>query len=178
MPFNQQMSFPREIKLFKDGNDYTAKCMPVKEIASLFTSSHFSVSKKSLSTGDNPTANYTGDSYVLDTAFDVNDSKGDGFGFLLDGFEVYYSIRNKKLTFNATSMDKKEVDLTPDNGKVSFRILADVGSLEVFANNGEVAAAFAYLPVIKTSKVTTIIKGEKVVMDNLSINEIGSIWNK
>ena len=73
-------------------------------------------------------------------------------------------------------MDKKEIDLTPDNGKVSFRILADIGSFEVFANNGEVAAAFAYLPVIKTNKVTTIIRGERVVMDNLSINEIGSTW--
>ena len=178
MPFNQQISFPREIKLFKDGDNYTAKCMPVKEIAALFSSSHFSVSKKNLSTDDNPTTNYTGDSYVLDAVFDVNDSKGDGFGFLLDGFEVYYSIKNKKLIFNATGMDKKEIDLTPDNGKVSFRILADIGSFEVFANNGEVAAAFAYLPVIKTNKVTTIIRGERVVMDNLSINEIGSTWNK
>ncbi|MGL4292374.1 MAG: glycoside hydrolase family 32 protein [Bacteroidales bacterium] len=176
MPFNQQMSFPREMKLFQTESGYKIKSMPVASLSDLFTAGCFRVGKQVLTNQDDPTRAFCGDMYVLDATFDTKDSEGDGFGFSLDGFEVYYSMRNNDLTIGLPGGNRKTVPLSPENGEIKFRILVDVGSVEVFANDGLVAGAFAYLPATRTNRIRTIVHGQKIVLDSLSIHEIKSTW--
>ena len=174
MPFNQQMSFPRELKLFHTSSGYELRSMPVRELSKLFSLSPFHLAHKEVSSADNPTQHFRGDSYVLDATFNVATGFAGEFGFLLDGFEVRYIAGKGKLLMGGS--DKREVSLQPEQGKISLRILVDVGSVEVFANSGKVAAAFAYLPSVRTHRVDTQVKNGPVELQNLIIHPIRSTW--
>jgi len=174
MPFNQQMSFPRELKLFRTSSGYELRSMPVRELSKLFSPHPFHVAQKEVSSTDNPTQHFRGDSYVLDAIFKVATGFEGEFGFSLDGFEVRYLAREGKLLMGGS--EKREVLLQPEQGKISFRILVDVGSVEVFANNGKVAAAFAYLPSVRTHRMDTQVKDGPVELQNLIIHPIRSTW--
>lgn len=178
MPFNQQMSFPRELKLFKTKDSYQIKSMPVKEIESLYTAGYFRYPAGMLREGDDPTAMTKGQSYVLDAVIDVAASDAAEFGFYLDGFELNYSLKKKILTITPGNGKRTEIPLEPEQGKVSFKILADVASMEVFANEGVLAATFFYLPPVRTGSIKTLLKGKKIMLEKLEVHQIQSVWQK
>ena len=178
MAFNQQMSVPRDMKLYKVNGEYIIKSLPVPEIENVFGGGVHTW-EPALLKGDraNVTSSFCGKMYALDAQFDVSKSKGDGFGFAFGGFEVYYSIGRKMLLMGEAGQPKTEVALEPENGLVTLKVLVDVNSVEIFANGGEICGAFAHFARAGSDPLKTIANGE-IQLDKLTIREIKSIWKK
>jgi sucrose-6-phosphate hydrolase SacC (GH32 family) len=175
MPFNQQMAFPRELKLYKTGSDYTLKSYPVKELENAFDGSVTTWDSVTWTPEDHQKLIFNGRAYVLDMEMDVAESSENGMGFVFDGFEVYYSIRDKKLYMGIEHAQKREVKIEPVDGRFKLRILVDAGSVEVFANDGDVAAAFFHQPEISAQNVRILVDGNTKV-SRMTIREIKNVW--
>lgn len=125
MPFNQQMSFPRELTLrnFEEGLRLCKQ--PVREINKLHKTTH-DWENTQLSPGENLLDGIS--CKLLDIRSEIDLSKADEFGFVLCGQEIRYMKSTE--TLHAAG---KEIHLLPSGGSITLQILLDRTSVEVFA---------------------------------------------
>ncbi|MEJ7677548.1 MAG: GH32 C-terminal domain-containing protein [Segetibacter sp.] len=167
MSFNQCMLFPVKLTLKTTDEGIRMFSEPVKEIALLHKKGWKRVNMV-IEPGDNPISGINGELYHIIGTFKVENNAQ--FGFKIHGTEILFNAVKGELT----CMDKK-AELMPERGKVSFEIIADRNTIEIFGNHGQV-----YMPIARdlTRNYGSefICRNGKVTAENLQIFELKSIW--
>jgi arylsulfatase A-like enzyme/sucrose-6-phosphate hydrolase SacC (GH32 family) len=168
MPFNQQMSFPREWTLRTTPAGPRIFSKPVAEIEKLYTKTH-DLKPRTLAPGDNALAGITHDLLDIDCEIALQDAAQVNLN--LRGERILYDVKAKELTAFGSS-----VPLAPVDGKLALRILLDRTSIELFGNQGEVTHSGVFFPDPANRKLMLTAQGAPAHIDRLAVRELKSIW--
>jgi sucrose-6-phosphate hydrolase SacC (GH32 family) len=181
MPFNQQMTFPVSLTLHTTEDGLRMFANPVKEIEKLHGKEHKWKDEK-LDPGKNPLEKFKGDAFDISAEIAVGDAEE--IGFNIDGFPISYDVKEGLLTggdgssgggFSPTETIAK---LDPIDGKISFRILVDRSSVEIFANGGRVYMPMKAKRNLSNKSQRIYAKGGSANIVKMTVNEIKPIWPK
>jgi fructan beta-fructosidase len=168
-PFNQQMTVPCELTLRTTPDGVRMFAEPVPELASLRGKKH-AVTGHGLKPGANPFADAAGTLFDIDAEFDP--AGADAVGVTVRGTVVVYDAKKETVTCG-----KYTAPLPPTGGKVRLRVLADAGSVEVFANGGRVALSAAAIPKAGAPPVEVFARGGPANVSAVAW-ELRSAWAK
>jgi fructan beta-fructosidase len=169
VPFNNQMTFPREIKLVKKGNDYVLCGVPVEEINALHGEEHRFTSLPVSTTLTTP-------AYHVKAQFAITGAPGT-ITMRFNENAVQYNIGTKQFTITNNGNAVYEAQIEPVNNTLTFEMLSDIGFVEVFLNNGEVTGAFyQQYGNLFTTDVSASITGENAILNEFKIYEMNAIW--
>ncbi len=169
MPFNQQMTFPRQLRLKMTGQGPRIFCTPIDEIEKLRTRAH-QWQDFDLAPNDNPLADIEGQ--LLEIRIELNLSAATDVGLKIRGFCVTYDPAKQELR-----CVEQAAPLSLTAGRLSLVVLLDRSSIEVFANEGEVALAVGILPQEDDRSLEIYGRGGGVHIDRLAVYELGGIWD-
>lgn len=170
MPFNQQMSIPRVLRLRTTPEGIRLFIEPVKEIETLRTKKH-AWNLVSLVPGDNVLKDVSAELLDIEAELELGDAKQ--IGFELRGHKVEYSVAEKRLTALG-----RTAPLTPVDGRIRLRILVDRTSVEVFANDGLVSMASCGLPNPEGKALAVYVVGGTAKVASLGVWELRSVWKE
>ena len=171
MPFNQQMSFPYELKLKRF--PYTLKLcsMPAKEIELLHEAPR-TWSQLDLEPGSNPLQGMQGE--LWDIEAEIEPGQASEVGFTIRGHKVSYAAKGKE---RRLASGGSSVAVTPrGDGRVRLRILVDRASVEVFANDGEYVLPNCFVPKVEDRSLALFAEGGQARVVGLTIHPVKSIW--
>ncbi len=170
MPFNQQMTIPRVVTLRTTEDGPRLFLYPVREIENVHGRKR-TWSNLTLEGSDNPLANLKGKLWDIDAVIRPGEAKQVGFD--IRGERIAYSAKEQKLTALGNS-----APLKMEGGRIKLRIVADVASIEVFANGGRVVMSFSMPIDPKNNSLSTFATGGQANVDSLTIWECESVWLK
>ena len=168
MPFNQQMSFPREWTLRTTPEGPRAFREPVAVIAKLYAKTH-DLKPRALPPGDNALAGITHD--LLDIEFELALQTASQVTLNLRGEEIAYDAKTKKL-----SAFGRTVPLALTDGRLALRVLLDRTSIELFGNRGEVTHSGVFYPDPANRDLSLMVQGGAARIERLAVRELKSIW--
>lgn len=168
MPFNQQMSFPYELKLRRFGLSLKLCALPVREIESLYEAPR-SWSDLEVKPGNNPLLGLLGELWDIDAEFAPGSATA--FGFRIRGQSVTYNVEKKQLRNGEAT-----AEMSPSDGRLKIRILVDRTSVEVFGNNGEVVMPCCFLPSAIDQSLELFAEGGETRIASMSLRKLKSIW--
>jgi fructan beta-fructosidase len=169
MPFNQQMSIPRELTLrgTPSGGAQLYQ-MPVAEVASLRReASHWT--NTPLVHGTNLLAGLSGALFDID--LEIRPGSAKTFDLTLRGNTLHYDVATKQLTLAGKSMAVQLID-----GVIKLRVLEDITSLEVFANDGAATMSYCFVPDLSDLSLSLTAQGGAATVNRLDVYEMDSIW--
>jgi fructan beta-fructosidase len=176
MPFNQQMSFPRELTLRSTKEGIRLFALPVREIETLHGESK-SWTHAVINPGDNLLNDLHGKLYHLVAEFTIDKKTASEFGFDLRGFEILYNTKASMIKAHLPNDPSvSEAKVLPGNNRIRMEILLDITSVEIFINNGEIPMAFFYIPADYTQPISLFSKGGNVLLNDLIVYELKSAW--
>jgi fructan beta-fructosidase len=165
MPFNQQMAVPVELSLYQTPDGVRMAAYPVPEIEAL-RGQPAEMSGKPL-TREAITLVPDGEGLDLEAEFEVGAAGKIELG--LANATVYYDAASGKLAVNGL-----DVPLAPADGTITLRILLDRGSIELFANGGQLAVSRGV--TVGGAKNMVTIKGSDAAAVSVSAWPMKSIW--
>jgi fructan beta-fructosidase len=176
MPFKGQMTFPCELSLKKFNNGLRLIREPVSEI-NLLHEKHYKWRNKNLIPGinENMVKKLRGNCFHIRGVFDLKTA--DAFGFLFNankkqaGTELLYNVKRGTLTCLGST-----IPIEPIDNKIYLEILIDRSSIEVFANNGRAVMSNCYTPDPDGDEVKLINTGGELLVEQLDIYSMNSIW--
>jgi fructan beta-fructosidase len=128
--WNQQMTFPVELRLRDTGAGLRLFGEPVRELSRLHGRRH------PLPAGDlrgeRPLEAIPADTLAVRATFELGTA--DSFGFVVRGVPVIYDDQKREIRVGSVT-----APLEPQAGRVTLDLLVDRGSIEVFGNHGRVA---------------------------------------
>lgn len=148
-PFNQQMTIPVELTLRSTPEGVRMFAWPVREVAAQSEqqgiATTLSIDRVTLPEGRKadilvPTAALD----LFDANLELELQLSQKIAMTFCGTPVTYDVKSQKLSCRQTSATVK-----PINGRLSLRVIGDRGSLEIFANQGEVAISVGHTPTDK-----------------------------
>jgi fructan beta-fructosidase len=170
MPFNQQMSFPRELTLRTTPEGIRLFIEPVREIETLHRRRH-AWSDLRLGPGDNPLAGLQGE--LFDIRAEIEPGEASEVGFTLRGEKVAYSVGDKTLSCLGRS-----APLAPIDGRVRLQMLLDRTSIEVFGNGGLISMPTCFLPDPSNRSLGCYAVGGEARVVSLEVYELRSAWER
>jgi fructan beta-fructosidase len=173
MPFNQQMSFPCELRLISTHSGLRLARMPIHEIENLHHREH-AWADRPLPVGDNPLAFITGE--LLEIRMIIELKKAAAISLDVGGESITYSVAEKTLSCLGHS-----ASLSPKDGLISLHILVDRTSIEVFANEGLVSMSSCYLPSAEkkaSARSNLVLRavGDEAHIQSLQVFELLPAW--
>ncbi len=164
MPFNQQMSFPREFTLRTTPEGVRLYQWPVAEITRLYAREH-QLSGAKLNAAANPLSNLDGELFDIETEIELRDANS----VTLDirGTPIVYDRASGKL-----SCLGKSVTLAGDNGNLDLRVLVDRTSIEIFAQRGRWVMSFCFRPDKANRRLRLTAAGGAAVARRLVVHEL------
>jgi len=168
MPFNQQMSFPCELKLRSFAEGLRLCRLPVREIARLHAQKK-TWRAQTARPGENLLAGVAGE--LFDLRAEIEPGEASGFGLRVRGEAVHYAAKDKQLTCLG-----KSAPLEPVANRLKLQILVDRTSLEVFAHDGRVAMTSCFLPKPGNRSLEFYVEGGPVKVISLHVIEVRSAW--
>jgi fructan beta-fructosidase len=168
MPFNQQMTFPCDLKLRAFPEGLRLCKMPVQEIESLYTKSHFWKSR-TIEPGGNLLAGISGE--LFDIELRAKPAAAGEFGITCRGESITYSPQKSTLACLG-----RQAPVRAPGGEVTLRILLDRTSIEVFANYGEAAMSSCFLPAEENKSLELFCHGGNLRIVSLSVRSLKSSW--
>jgi len=170
MPFNQQMSFPRELTLRTTPDGPRLFRQPVPEIEMLYAREHQSP-VRALNPGDNPLAGIGHD--LLDIELEMEPQGAERVNLVLRGEEITYEIKDAKLkAFGRT------LSLPLTDGRLVLRTLLDRASIELFGNRGEVTHSGVFFPDPSDRSFSLTVSGGQAHLHRLVVRELRSIFSQ
>jgi len=162
VPFNQSMTFPTVLKLRKINGDYILTPTPIKEIQKLHTES---LHKNNIVLNDSTfNSSIRGDQLHIIANIDRGDARS--FGLNINGYNLNYNRLRTKL--NDT--------FYPIDDTVKLEIIVDRMSVEVFVDDGMLYYALQHNSVDNENNLNIYSKGGSILIKNLKIFKLGSIW--
>jgi len=177
MPFNQQMSIPVELSLLGSGEDARLVRWPVQELAALRRDAQ-RVERQAISEG--APLLISSDAVTIDVTFTVYKQQARAFYLVVRGHPVYFDWSANTLSIKSSGEHKAvparpEVDL-PEGTCLSIRLLVDRSSIEVFINQGQLAASYCFLPDGYVYTLALHSYGGEQIIEALEMHELASIW--
>ena len=172
MPFNQQMSFPYELKLRRFGSSLKLCSLPVKEIASIQREPK-TWTGVILKPGENALSGLSGELWDIQAEFEAGEASELGFTFR--GHTVTYSSRNARS--GRLSNGTVSAGINTAGKPVKLRILVDRTTVEVFANDGEVVMPVCFVPKVDDPTPKMILTRGSARISSLQAYELKSIWS-
>lgn len=164
---------PRGIRLFHQ---------PIPELHSLRGPHHRWRNEKILP-GTNILSDVRGKAIEILAEFQPTDT-GDCFGFRVRMGEaertvIQYNIRNKQLLVDRTRSGRVDfsdgfaavhrAELTPMDGRIRLHLFIDSASVEVFANDGQVAFSECIFPAEESQGLELFVEGGIVLLNSLDV---------
>ncbi len=169
MPFNQQLTFPRELRLRITEQGPRIFCTPIDAIEKLRAKAH-EWKDLELGTDNNPLADLEGELFEIRVEMNITDATEVGLN--IRGHAVTYDVHEQKL-----SCGEQSGPLALQGGRLSLVVLVDRSSIEAFANEGEVAVSAGILPEEDNLSLEIYSKNGVTHIDTLSVYELRSIWS-
>ena len=180
MPFSQFMSVPHTLHLQRTGGTAAAEpalvTAPVRELETLREAT-WEAADQALHPGEAVTAELTGE--LLDVEATLELTGAEAAGMAIRGVSVWYDRRSGAV-FNGSHTGQ----LAPGLDRVSFRVLADRASVELFAAPGD-AAAGAAAPVMLAAggvsmpaqrEVHFVAAGGTAALRRARVSRLRSAW--
>lgn len=168
MPFNQQMSFPRQLTLHTTPDGIRMFCTPVKELE-LLRQPGRQWKPAALNPGKNPLADLHGE--LLDIRAELELGTAREVGFDLRGVKVRYDAAARKLF-----CDKTSAPLEPIAGRIKLELLLDRTSLEVIAQDGLMNLNHCFVPEPGNQTMSLSAEGGQGKIISLEVNPLRSAW--
>jgi sucrose-6-phosphate hydrolase SacC (GH32 family) len=169
MPFNQQLSFPCELRLQTFSEGIRLCRQPVKEIEYLCINTA-SIQDRDLIPGGNPLDDIDYD--LFDLQLILEPLHAGELGLRIGSLILHYDVHQKVLVCGPASAS---IDL--EAGKLNLRVLVDRTSIEVFGNSGQVTLTSCYLrDQSGHPDLELYVQGGSAYLDTLEIHELKSIW--
>ena len=168
MPFNQQLTFPRELTLKSTNKGPMLFKSPVQEIASIRRKEHH-WADVDLRPGENPLSNVSGD--LFDILLDIDVGEATAIELVIRGTEIRYEANDKSLHCLG-----RQMPVEPVNGRIDLRILVDRVSLEIFGNQGRKTLTICFLPEPKARPLQLFAVGGVGRITTMDIHELRSAW--
>jgi sucrose-6-phosphate hydrolase SacC (GH32 family) len=168
MPFNQQMSFPVELRLRTTPDGVRLQRNPIREIEDLYESTE---SFQNIEIGnDRPLVPKTRHD-CFDVRVEFEPDGTDRFGIVVQGHQIdYCPVEQEVNSFGRVAQ------VRPVDHRIALRLIIDRTSLELFAEDGTVVFSCCYLPEACDHPLEFYTKGEKTLIASLVISELRSIW--
>lgn len=167
MPFNQQMSFPRELTLRTTTAGPRVFRYPIPEIQQLHLRTQ-ELKPRMLAAGENAFAELRGD--LLDIELQLQLGAVQKIEFDFRGDKATWDLPGKKILIGGRNVPVMAT------GRVNLRILLDRTSVEIFVNGGEVDIARAYFPDSANHSLALMADGGGARIERLVVHEMKSIW--
>lgn len=168
--WSQQQIFPVELTLETIAGDVRLCRNPISAIKQLRYDPHV-WSDQSVGPGDNPLSELDGDVFEIIAEIEPGDAK-----------EVGFSIRGERLTYSAADerlrFMESDASLPAANGTVKLRMIVDRGSVEVYANRGEVTFTKLFYPDPSNLNLELFSKGGTAKVRAMEVYRLQSIWLK
>jgi fructan beta-fructosidase len=168
MPFNQQMSFPCELKLRTFDEGIRLCLTPVKEIELLRNHVH-DRSGTVVKPGDNILSDISGELFEIQAEIEPVDDAV--VGFMLRGVEMTYDSREKVL-----KCGNKDTKLETVEGRIRLHILMDRTSIEIFANDGR-ASLFWCSWRFGNDSLEFFARGGSAKVHKMNVWRLNSVWS-
>lgn len=168
MPFNQQMTFPCELRLRTTTEGIRLFSTPVKEIEKLHDKEHI-WKDVSLSPGETLLKGIQGDLFDIRAEFRTGEASE--FGFNIRGIAVVYDVKRQQL-----SCLGKCAPLLPMERKIRLQVLVDRASIEIFGNDGGVSIPIGVIPEDDNKSLEVYSKGGRTRINSLEVYELCSAW--
>jgi len=168
MPFNQQLSIPCQLTLRSTPDGPRLFKYPVKEIEALYDKA-FSLNNVSVKPGENPLSGLTGPALDIDTQIEIGSATEIDFSFR--GATVRCFVTQNQLRGPSGSGP-----LPIEGGLVKLHIVVDRASVEVFANDGQVAISSPVIPGSGQPDAVLSVTGGTANIVALSAHTLKSIW--
>jgi fructan beta-fructosidase len=161
MPFNQQVTFPRELTLRTTPEGPRLFRQPIRELALLHAGEDQWTNRTLRANQMLPLAP-SGDLFRLQAEVNLDESA-----------TLTLNVRGSKMTFTRTSMSCSDKPV-PLATLTRFEVLIDRTSIETFANDGVASMSKCYLPT--ESALTLRATGGQVVIRHFKLTRLKSAW--
>jgi len=168
MPFNQQMSFPCEMRLRRFPEGLRICRLPVREIETIHEKEH-AWTDLTLKPGENPLDSIGGDLFDIRAEIELQDASA--VQIRVRNQAIHYSVGEKKLTCLG-----RRAALEPMGRRIGLQILVDRTSIEVFGNEGKVSMTSCFLPKAKDRGLSLEALGGSVKVVSLKVFPLRSAW--
>ena len=168
MPFNQQMSIPRELSLRTTADGIRLFAEPLREIETLYTGQD-AWNDLSMREADEALAGV--DRELLDVAATIQAGSARSVTLLVRGIPIEWAPR--KGTLNCLG---KSIELAGVKDELDLRVIVDRTSLEIFAEDGRYVMSLCYRPVANKRPLALDEDYGNARVKKLAVRELKSIW--
>ena len=163
MPFNQQVTFPRELTLRTTAEGPRLFRKPIRELESLHEREDL-WTNRTLNAGQTLPLAPAGDLFRVQAEVTIE-----------EGSTLTVNVRGTKLILARQSMTcgAKPVSISP--ALTDVEVLVDRTSVEVFANDGANSLSKCFLPT--ESGLSVKATGGRVIIKSLKLVHLKSAWN-
>jgi fructan beta-fructosidase len=168
MPFNQQMSFPRELTLRTTKRGPRLFMRPVREIETLRASRM--TRKGTVLKADGPDLPL-GSGDLWDIEAELEPRAAAAVGLRVRGTEIVYDAETKTLACLGRTAP---VELAA--GRLLLRVLVDRTSIEIFAGGGAVTMGSCFLPEPDNLSLGAFARGGEAAIARLTLHGLRSAW--
>ena len=169
MPFNQQLTFPCELTLRRLPEGLRLCRMPVREIARLYERDVVARDNVTLQPGDDLLKGVEGE--LLDLELDVDLGQATTLTFTVRGERIVYNRESGELWCGG-----KKAPLTVADGRLRLRVLIDRASIEVFADQGQVAITHGFWPNPENRSLSLEVAGGAANVRKIRLHALRSAW--
>lgn len=190
-----QLTIPRELRLIDTGQGIRLAQAPIEELDSIseniFETSNQRVNENN---AENLLKQVNGESYQIEAEIEIPaDSEVSEFGFQVrqgieeksvigyhpDEEQIFVDRSESGQTdFSNQFTTRHEADLVPDGQRVKLNIFVDNGSIEVFANDGEVVFSDVIFPEAASREMSFYTENGPVEIISLKVNQLKNIWDR
>ncbi|RMF87731.1 MAG: 2,6-beta-D-fructofuranosidase [Planctomycetota bacterium] len=167
MPFNQQMTFPREFSLRTTPEGIRLFAKPIDEIAQLAEET-IRIESQPLTAEDDPLSGVSSETADIDLVVDPGESTK--ISLTCRGFEIAYTPQDRRLTCGG-----KTLELPADGKPLHLRVLVDRTSVEVFAQDGRYVLSFV-VPIDPENRSYVLSSEGPAKVERLVFSKLRSIW--
>lgn len=176
LPFNQAISFPKELTLHKYAGGYKLYAIPCHEIENGYNNANkVSVSETTLSSS---AKSLSGGAFHIKGVYDLGKTTASSFGFNLDGITFTYDKESGSYSVSGNILPRSYGgnSTVPSNGIVTIEIIYDCSILEVFVNSGESSLTATFTDKISNKSISTMANGGDVYVKSLVMAELEPFW--
>jgi fructan beta-fructosidase len=169
MPFNQQMTVPVELTLRTTDDGVRLFAEPVKEIERLRDGEQ-AWKDLTLKAGEDLAPKVKGE--LFDLRADIRPAGAEQVILTPRGVPVIYDTKKAEVSCRGHTAPLKP----RKDGTVRLRILVDRGSVEVFANDGQVALSAGVLVPVDNRSLLLSARGGEAKVSALTVHVLKSAW--
>jgi sucrose-6-phosphate hydrolase SacC (GH32 family) len=168
MPFNQQMTIPRELTLRTTEDGIRLLSQPAREIEKL-RDCGVAMTDTPLTPETELAPKCDGELFDIEIELEPGSAQA-----------IELNVRGEAIRYDATkgtlSCKGKSVEVAAGDGPIALRVLVDRTSIELFASDGRHVMSFCFVPAPDATSVSLTAEGGTARVRSLDIWQLKSIW--